>query len=151
MEGDHEPEEMKTLEERLVTIENALMKLLGEEASEEPEEEAGEIAVDSETVARAEILAPGIAKSNDMKSKSLDAAYGTDEGKAVIDTLLAGKDYDTADKDMLFVAASEMLKGSRRTQLNNSRVSLDSLPGMKAGGMTPEKINEMNAARYGKI
>lgn len=151
MEGDHEPEEMKTLEERLVTIEKALMKLLGEEASEEPEEEAGEIAVDSETVARAEILAPGIAKSNDMKSKSLDAAYGTDEGKAVIDTLLAGKAYDTADKDMLFVAASEILKGSRRTQLNSSRVSLDSLPGMKAGGMTPEKINEMNAARYGKI
>jgi hypothetical protein len=43
-----------------------------------------------------------------------------------------------------------MLKSVRRGQLHSTRVSLDSLPGMKAGEMTPEKINQMNAARYGK-
>ena len=142
---------MKTLEERLVTIEKALMKLLGEEASEgEEENEEGEVSLDAETVARAEILAPGIAKSKDVKSKALDVAFGTEEGKAIISTLLAGKAYDQADKDLLFVAASEMMKGVRRSQLTQTRVSLDSLPGMKAGEMTPEKINAMNAARYGK-
>ena len=85
-----------------------------------------------------------------LKSKALDAAFGTEEGKAIISTLLAGKAYDQADKDLLFVAASEMMKGVRRSQLTQTRVSLDSLPGMKAGEMTPEKINAMNAARYGK-
>lgn len=151
MKADHDPEQMKTLEERLVTIEKALMKLLGEEASEgEKENEEGEVSLDAETVARAEILAPGIAKSKDVKSKALDAAFGTEEGKAIISTLLAGKAYDQADKDLLFVAASEMMKGVRRSQLTQTRVSLDSLPGMKAGEMTPEKINALNAARYGK-
>jgi len=43
-----------------------------------------------------------------------------------------------------------MMKGVRRSQLTQTRVSLDSLPGMKAGEMTPEKINALNAARYGK-
>ena len=151
MKADHDPEQMKTLEERLVTIEKALMKLLGEEASEgEKENEEGAASLDAETIARAEILAPGLAKSKDMKAKSLTAAYGTEDGKAIIDTLLAGKAFDSADKDLLFVAASEMLKSARRRELHSTRVSLDSLPGMKAGEMTPEKINQMNAARYGK-
>jgi len=149
-EGDHTPEEMPALEARLATIEKALAKLAGLE----PEGEGGggeiEVSLDAETIARAEILAPGLAKSKDMKAKSLTSAYGTEDGKAVIDTLLAGKAFDSADKDLLFVAASEMLKSVRRGQLHSTRVSLDSLPGMKAGEMTPEKINQMNAARYGK-
>ena len=158
---DHTPEEMATLEERLVkmeaniaTIAEAVAKLVGEEASKEEEvmdEEAEavvEASYDSDTLARAEILAPGLGKVKDIKSKALKQAYATADGKAVIDGLLGGKTLDSADKDMLFVAAAEMLKGKRRSQ-TNVRVSLDSLPGMKAGEMTPEKINEMNAARYG--
>lgn len=137
---------------RLSVIEAALSKLLGmEEAEAKGKDKAGDgqMCTDKEVIARAEILAPGIAKTADVKVKALDAAYGTEEGKAVINVLLAGKAYDEADKDLLFVAASEMLKGVRRQQLNQ-QVSLDSLPGMKAGEMTPEKINEMNAERYGK-
>jgi len=71
-----------------------------------------------------------------MKAKSLTAAYGTEDGKAVINTLLAGKALDSVDKDLLFVAASEMLKSTRRGQLHSTRISLDSLPSMKAGEMT---------------
>ena len=150
-EGDHTPEEMPALEARLATIEKAIAKLAGLEMAEgEDQGEKGEVSLDAETIARAEILAPGLAKSKDMKAKSLTAAYGTEDGKAIIDTLLAGKAFDSADKDLLFVAASEMLKSARRGQLHSTRVSLDSLPGMKAGEMTPEKINQMNAARYGK-
>lgn len=149
-EGDHTPEEMTTLEARLATIEQALAKLAGLEEQEHGVEVelAGDMCKDAETIARAEILAPGITKTADVKAKSLTACYGTEDGKTVIDSLLAGKTFDSADKDMLFVAASEMLKSVRRSQLN-SRVALDSLPGMKAGEMTPEKINELNAARYG--
>ena len=143
-EGDHTPEEMSTLEVRLATIEKALAKLAGLEESEHGKEAAS----DTETVVRAEILAPGIAKTADVKGKALAAAYATEDGKAIIDSLLVGKTFDSADKDMLFVAASEMLKGIRRSKLN-ARVSLDSLPSMKSGDMTPEKINAMNAARYG--
>lgn len=163
MEGepkaDHTPEEMMTLEERLMkmegniaTIAEALAKIVGpqEEAPMEDEEVVAQVDkyTDSATMARAEILAPGIAKSKDVKAKALKAAYATEDGKAVIESLLGGKAFDSADKDMLFVAASEMLKGVRRSQLN-ARVALDSLPSMKAGAMTPEKINELNAARFG--
>lgn len=149
-EGDHTPEEMSALEVRLATIEKALAKLAGLEESEHGAEVelAGDMCKDAETIARAEILAPGIAKTADVKGKALAAAYATEDGKAIIDSLLVGKTFDSADKDMLFVAASEMLKGIRRSKLN-ARVSLDSLPSMKSGDMTPEKINAMNAARYG--
>ncbi len=144
-EGEDDP-----MAKRLATIEAALAKLLGLEEEEKKERETGDnICKDAETIARAEILAPGIAKTADVKVKALDAAYATEDGKAIIDTLLAGKTLETADKDVLFVAASEMLKGVRRSQFQ-TQVSLDSLPGMKAGEMTPEKINAMNAERYGK-
>lgn len=136
---------------RLSVIEAALAKLLGMEEAEAKAEGGGTegMCKDAETIARAEILAPGIVKTADVKVKALDAAYATEDGKAVIDILLAGKTMDKADKDLLFVASSEMLKGMRRQQLN-TQVSLDSLPGMKSGEMTPEKINAMNAERYGK-
>lgn len=143
MPEDEQVDETSSVEARLATLEAAIAKLAGIEAGE-----TSEAILDTETIARAEILAPGLAQSNDMKAKSLTAAYSTEDGKAAINTLLAGKAFDSADKDMLFVAASEMLKSSRRGQLN-SRVSLDSLPSMKAGDMTAEKLNEMNAARYG--
>lgn len=148
-EGSGDP-----VEKRLSVIEAALAKLLGLEQEEHAAGGAAatgdaEVCKDQETIARAEILAPGIAKTADVKIKALDAAYGTEEGKAVITVLLAGKAYDQADKDLLFIAASEMLKGSRRQQLNQ-QVALDKLPGMQSGAMTPEKINAMNAERYGK-
>ena len=143
-----------TMQKRLDVIEAALAKLLGVEEQEHGREiaevgESADMCKDAETIARAEILAPGIAKTADVKEKALNAAYATEDGKAIITSLLAGKTFDSADKDMLFVAASEMLKGVRRSQLNQ-RVALDSLPSMKSGEMTPEKINEMNAARYGR-
>jgi hypothetical protein len=157
-ETDHTPEEMTALEARLVTIEKMLAKLAGIETDEETatdEEVEAEAEVnadmvkDSDTIARAEILSPGIRKTGDVKAKALKAAYATQDGKAIIDTLLAGKAFDAADKDLLFVGASEMLKGVRRANLQ-TRVSLDSLPTMQSGAMTAEKINEINAARFGR-
>jgi hypothetical protein len=163
-EGDHTPEEMTALEQRLGNIEKVLAKLAGieqgegEMMDEDPEaskdgegymDEEVSATVTADTKARAEILAPGISMTKDIKAKALKVAYGTRDGKAVIDTLLAGKKFSTADSDMLFVGASEMLKGVRRNQLQSS-VTLDRLPAMQAGAMTAEKINEINAARFGR-
>ena len=141
------------LDKRLTLMEAALAKLLGIEAGEAAptvEDTAGKeeaMCQDTETIARAEILAPGIVKTADVKVKALDACMATEDGKAVLTVLLAGKTLDASDKDQLFVAASEMLKGVRRAQLVGARV-VDNFPAMKAGEMTPEKINEANAARY---
>ena len=151
--GSEDP--IAKMAEELATLKTAVAKLLGIEEQEHGQEiaeldKAADMCKDAEVIARAEILAPGIAKTADVKAKSLKAAYATEDGKAVIDTILSGKAFDSADKDMLFIAASELLKSTRRQQLN-TRVSLDSLPGMKAGEVTPEKINAMNAARYGNL
>jgi hypothetical protein len=149
--GEEAPAADATVEERLAVIEAALAKIMAPESSDSDPEAATDedMCKDAETIARAEILAPGIVKTADVKTKALDAAYATEEGKAVIQTLLAGKSYDAADKDLLFVGASELMKGVRRSTLNSSRVSLDQLQGMQVGAMTPEKLNQMNAARYG--
>jgi hypothetical protein len=149
-EQDHNPEEMATLESRLARLEELVTKLAGAEVSEEGEEgEEGEgmdMCKDAETIARAEILAPGIVKTADVKDKALKAAYATADGKAVIDVLLGGKAFDSADKDLLFIGASEMVKANRRSTLapvvTNDQKS--------TGPMTAERINEINAARFGR-
>lgn len=102
---------------------------------------------DADTIARAEILAPGIIKTADVKRKALDAAVASDAGKSVIESLLNGRAFDSVDEDQLFVAASEVMRLSR----NASQVTKigDQQVGSPADGrMTPEKINEINAQHY---
>lgn len=130
------------IEQRIAALEEAIMKLMGEEMEDK------QTPVTADTIARAEVLCPGIAKTGDVKAKALDAFANTEEGAAILATLLNGKTIETADKDMLFVAASEMVKGSRRNQFVQSKVSLDALPTIKPGTMTPEKLNQINAAYY---
>lgn len=101
---------------------------------------------DGDTIARAEILAPGIAKIGDVKTTALKLAYGTEDGRAAIDLLLAGRSFDSADTDTMFVAASELLK-LLRTGMINTVVSMDNR--WKRGPMTPDEINELNAKHYG--
>jgi len=146
--ADEDP--MAAMSARCDAIEARLAVLEADEAEEEDPAAEEVPALDADTVARAEILAPGIAKTGDVKAEALKTAYATADGKAAIDPLLAGKTMATVDVDMLFVAASELMKGARRKQLQNARISLDSLPSIKAGPMTPEKLNEINAARYNK-
>lgn len=145
--------------ERLARIEEMLRRLLdamtldekaGDACGEEKAKDAPTTdACDAETAARAEILAPGIAKTGDVRGEALKAAYKTADGKAAIDALLAGRAMDTAD-ETLFIAAAEMLKAKRRDVQHAARPTIDNLPTIQAGAMTPEKINEMNAAHYGR-
>lgn len=135
------------IEETVKALAEAVARLLGEEQAEaEAGEEGEEVTYDADTLARAEILAPGIGAVKDIKRKALERAAETADGKAALDTLLRGRSLDSVDADVIFVAASELLKTKRRAP---AAVTLDQLPGLKPGVMTPEKLNEINAARYG--
>lgn len=164
-----------SLEDRLKALEASVAKLLegkaeaGDEDEEtesesededfESEEEDGdEDSVKSkktgDTASRAEILAPGIKMSKDVKAQALKAAYATKDGKSAIDKLTGGKapTYDSAEKvETLFIAASELLKYSRTSEMSRSKVtdrrtedSDESQP------MTAEKMNEINAKHYNR-
>lgn len=102
---------------------------------------------DSETLSKAEILAPGIEDSENLKEKALDSAYKTKDGKEAIDKVLSGKSFDSADKDLLFSASAEVLKSIRQKKVN-TRVSLDSVNSTKKLPMTPSRMNEINKLRY---
>lgn len=133
------------IEETVKALAEAVARLLGEEQAEAGDE-GEEVTYDADTLARAEILAPGIGAVKDIKRKALARAAETADGKAALDTLLRGRSLDSVDADVIFVAASELLKTKRRAP---AAVTIDQLPGLKPGVMTPEKLNEINAARYG--
>jgi hypothetical protein len=108
-----------------------------------------ESVLDADTISRAEILAPGIVQDNDIKRNALKAAYATTDGRSVIDTLNAGHaaNFD-GDNDLspLFIAASELLKTKRSNGLANSKAFDSSItPFHKAGHITADKLNEINA------
>jgi hypothetical protein len=109
--------------------------------------ESKDMVNDSETLSKAEILAPGIEDSENLKAKALDSAYKTQDGKEAIDKVLSGKSFDSADKDLLFSASAEVLKGIRQKKVN-TRVSLDGLNSAKKLPMTPSRMNEINKLRY---
>ena len=143
--------------ERLARIEEMLRRLLDAmtldkqaDAGDACEEKTTDAApCDAETAARAEILAPGIAKTGNVRGEALKAAYKTADGKAAIDTLLAGRVFDAADVT-LFIGAAELLKAKRMAAQHAARATIDNLPTIQAGAMTPEKINALHAQRYGR-
>lgn len=151
------------IEDRLKALEASVAKLLetkagdedgsvieDEDADESEDDDFEETTATGDTASRAEILAPGIAITKDVKAKALKAAYGTKDGKKVIDALTGGKApaYDSAEKvATLFVAASELLKVSRVRENAKTKATRDS--GVDAqGSVTAEKMNEINANFY---
>jgi hypothetical protein len=139
----------------------------GEESEDSEEEEKKEKTGDSadpdeeeddqQIAARVEILAPGMKVTNDAKANALLAAYGTKDGKAIIDQFTGGKSPDTKNPvvvDTLFVGVSELLKSKRTQDLSGARVRardefLSSLSTPK-GAKSAEDINEINSKHYGK-
>ncbi len=110
-----------------------------------------------DTASRVEILAPGMdAKGKDVKAKALKAAYATKDGKKAIDALSGGKapTFDSAEKvNVLFIAASELLKAQRTQDFSKTKQTRDSdlIDGTaKESVMTAEKMNELNAKHYKK-
>lgn len=151
------------MEERMKAMEMALAKILDklndkdEDEDEEDSEETGDEEMEStktgDTAMRAEILAPGIAMTKNVKEKALTAAYSTKDGKAVIDSLTGGKapTFDSSEKvSNLFIAASEILKARRGTGLEKTKSGIDMVTDTAAGPMSPEKLNELNKAFWGR-
>jgi len=148
-----------SLEDRLKKIEACLPKImeaLSMSADEDIQEGEGEAEDDDfdettmtgDTASRAEILAPGIKLTKDVKKNALQAAYKTKEGQKVIDALTGGKPaFDSAEKvETLFVAASELLKVSRNKELSKTKDAQDvTTVAPSSGAVTAEKLNEINA------
>lgn len=162
--ADDEEEVAPGLEDRLKALEAAVAKMMESESEEagddDMEEEMGddaegmEEAMVGDTAARAEILAPGIAHTKDIKAKALKQAYGTKDGKQIIHSLTGGKApaFDSADKvNALFIAASELFRVTRTEALSRTKQTraFDSQLGVKAGAMTPEEINQINEKHFG--
>lgn len=169
-----------SMEDRLKALEAAVAKLLekkaaaSDEESEEAEDEEGEESEDADeseesedndfeestmtgdTKSRVEILAPGLkASGKDAKAQALKAAYATKDGKAVLDQFTGGKAPDLKDEarvHTLFVAASELLKHQRSSDLARTKTrdsSSDDAGDTNKGPLTAEQLNEINAKHYG--
>jgi hypothetical protein len=138
----------------------------GDESKEEEKKE--EMAKDEESssemegvvdtgdaASRAEILAPGIdLKAKDLKVQALKKAYGTKDGKKVIETLTGGKEptFDSVEAvESLFIAASELLKAQRAEEFAGTRkkaTDFISTISPRPGVMTAEQLNEINAKKW---
>lgn len=161
---------MAALEERLKALEVSVSKLLESKAGDAEEEESEDSEEDEseddnfeesnmvgDTASRVEILSPGLKVTKDAKAKALKAAYETADGKKVINSLTGGKAPNLKDAqsvDTLFIAASELLKVSRTQELSRTRQARDAAAAEagegKAGPMSAEEMNKINAKHYGK-
>lgn len=151
-----------SLEDRIKAIEVAIAKLMENKSEDSDKESEGsdddyseeeEPGMTGDTASRAEILSPGIRLTKDVKVKALKAAYGTKDGKMVIESLTGGKAPSLSSADQvstLFIAASAVLKASRGTGLEGTKnsKSFDSAPSTTEH-VSAEKMNELNRAHYG--
>ena len=136
-------EKAKSLDERIAAMEAAIAKLIEKpdgKVEEEAEAKDECKAMDAETIARAEILAPGLEASPKLVSEALAVFGKTTDGAAILKT------FDGLPEDARFIAAAELVRTKRAA---NARPTFDSLPSMGSGPMTPEKMNQLNAERYG--
>ena len=136
-------EKAKSLDERIAAMEAAIAKLIEKpdgKVEEEAEAKDECKAMDAETIARAEILAPGLEASPKLVSEALAVFGKTTDGAAILKT------FDGLPEDAKFIAAAELVRTKRAA---NARPTFDSLPSMGSGPMTAEKLNQLNAERYG--
>jgi hypothetical protein len=110
------------------------------------EKESAALMADADTVALAEILTPGLANCENLRDKSLNVFYATHDGKKVIDGLLRGKAFDSADKDLIFASCAEIVKHQRNKNLTDAKP--DNVLNFKV--MDADAINKINEQRFGK-
>lgn len=154
------------LEDRLKALEASVAKLLEKMAGESADEDESEAESEDDDMegdltgddaSRVEILAPGMKATKDHRAAALKIAYKTSDGKKVIDQLTAGKGPTYTSKenvDMIFVAASELLKTSRADEFSETKNSKNTTTKdssiSAASAVSAEKLNEINSKFYGK-
>lgn len=152
-EEDDEDEEdgnMEGSEEELESEDEEEMESEDEESEEEDKSKKEKA---NDTMARAEILAPGIKESKDVKRKALEIAFKTTDGKKLLAPLLGGKSIkDTKDIEGIFFAASQLMKHERTGNVSRVKaVALDNFPTLKQkGAMTAEDINTLNKTAFNR-
>lgn len=174
-----EPVAAASIEDRLKALEAAVAKMLSMQSDELPDDVTDEDAEESEEsedadmeeegsmvgdsaasdlASRVEILSPGmkIAKGDkEIKAKAIKAAYATVDGKKVIDAFTLGKAPDftqTANIDLLFIGASELLKQERSASLakTKTRDFNSALDKPATSGLSAEQMNELNTKHYAR-
>lgn len=121
-EKEVQDESGNVLIEKLDEILSLLRREMFDESKQDPLEQK---AADAAFVSACAILAPSVdAKSKGAVGKALDFAYSTKDGRAVIDSLLKGKSLAAEkESEMLFFAASELLKMKRAKAFDNAAVA----------------------------
>lgn len=126
----------------------------GDDEDDETDDAFVEGELTGDDASRLEILAPGIvAKSKDQKGTKLLgllAAYRTHDGKAAIDLFTDGKKPDIRNCEVVFKAASEVLKVSRANDLSKTKDGSyrDKAEDLAGKVMTPEELNKKNEAYW---
>lgn len=126
--------------ERISALEKALDELKNDKKAVD--------SIPADTLSRAEILAPGIKASRNIKEDALIAAAQSARGREAIKHALNGRALDSVPTDTLFVLASEHLKEN-----DGLYVALDSANNEATGSkplvMTAAEINAMNSKARG--
>lgn len=138
--SEPEAKELSKLDEiaqKLDMVLEALGKLSVDE-NKEPEvidakEDADEVTVDADTIARAEIIAPGIAKTGDVKLNAIEAFKASQDGMETM------KAFDGLPLDSQFVAVSELLKVKR-----NATITRPTADSTESKVLTADDINKQN-------
>lgn len=154
--GDEEEEESEdeAEEEEVVVDEEEESEEAADEESEEEAEDEAAPQLTGDEKSRIEILAPGMkAETKDFKSQALKKAWNTDDGQKAIRALTGDKKpkFEAGPQtDMLFTAASEVLKHARSGALARTKKTTDynSVLDVPEGAMTAEKMNELNSKHY---
>lgn len=172
-ESEDEPD-MGEMMERMKACEAAIAKLLkgksGDEDEEESEDEEEDLSGDEDAeesedeeeeepkkktgdAARIEILVPGFkAEGKDARSKVLKAFAKTEDGKKVLSEILGKKKivFDSKlDTNMLFMAASQIMKAKRGTGLENTKDGRRFEAGdNKSKPTSAEDLNKINEEHY---
>lgn len=129
------------------------MESMDEDMDESEDDDFEESSMTGDTASRAEILSPGIKKSKSVKIDALKAAWGTKDGKRIIEALNGGKTPDFKSEkevDHLFRGTSEVMKLSRKDAVKQTKVTDFGSTIFREGPMTAEKLNEINAKFYNR-
>jgi hypothetical protein len=164
-----------SMEDRMKALETAVAKLLENQSTEDDDMDGDdddmtgdddgddddmtgddgdfdETTMTGDTKSRAEILAPGIKMTKDVKVKALQAAYATKDGKSAIEKFTSGKAPNFKDEkmvDTIFIGAAEVLKHKRVTDISRTKQQTkDFNQESSSGFMTAEKLNEINAKHW---
>lgn len=153
MQGVHDEDSEESEDEDMEESEDEDKEEAKDEDKEEKEKSKDAGCMVGDTVARIEILAPGLkAKGKDAKSQALKACYQTKDGKSIIERFTGGKEVDYKNEilvDAVFIGASEVLKGERAKSFAGTRTfdfQNSSLPA--TAGTSPEEINKKMEEHY---